>query len=162
VEEKSLLTINGGVCINSVTTSISETFYKNFSLLLILAFGKRNEFYSGIARSSGDCTLYSLHCSLFLVSVDTCAKFQANWCIRSRYIRQHMYTRPEFKVTYKIIESCSWSAVKCCGKKTYGGLETQLCTFLTSLLNGGERSASSPGRLILEERTPVHIAYWSD
>jgi hypothetical protein len=38
--------------------------------------------------------------------------------------------------------------------KTFGEMEAQLHAFLTSALDGGEWSASRPGRLIAGERAP--------
>jgi hypothetical protein len=38
--------------------------------------------------------------------------------------------------------------------KTYGGVEIQLHVFLTSAIDGGDWSVSSPGRFTPEERAP--------
>jgi hypothetical protein len=41
--------------------------------------------------------------------------------------------------------------------KTYGGVKVQFYAFLTSVLDGGDWSASPPGRFNPEERAPVPI-----
>jgi hypothetical protein len=48
--------------------------------------------------------------------------------------------------------------------KTYGGVEVKLHAFLTSVLDGGEWSASRPGRFIPRERSPGSrwIGSWVD
>ena len=43
--------------------------------------------------------------------------------------------------------------------KTYKGVEVQFPSFLTSALNGGEWSASRPGRLTYEQQLTVPAAY---
>jgi hypothetical protein len=48
--------------------------------------------------------------------------------------------------------------------KTYKGVEVYICVFLTSALDGGEWSASRPGRFTPRERAPrTHwIGDWVD
>jgi hypothetical protein len=43
--------------------------------------------------------------------------------------------------------------------KAYGGVDIQILVFLTSVLVGGEWSASSPARFTARERAPLPIGY---
>jgi hypothetical protein len=81
--------------------------------------------------------------------------FMAWYCVKHRDNSTFtLLSRLKLHYTVQVKVKLSLCLTKCHSMKTYGGMEVQLHAFLTSAPDGGEGSASCPGRFTPGIRDP--------